>query len=64
MAATQLAKFGVQHVARGVGRLTNEVILHGKGSYVTLDSGRKMLDFTTGIGVTGLGASWLVLNKT
>lgn len=55
MATTQLAKFGVQHVARGVSRLTNEVITSAKGSYVTMDSGRKLLDFTTGIGVTGLG---------
>ena len=27
----------------------------GEGSYVTLGDGRKMLDFTCGIGVTNLG---------
>ena len=30
-------------------------MVKGEGSYVTLSDGRKMLDFTTGIGVTGLG---------
>lgn len=53
--ASTLAKFGAKHVARGVNRLTNEVIASGKGSYVTMESGRRLLDFTTGIGVTGLG---------
>lgn len=28
----------------------------GEGSYVTYEDGRKMLDFTCGIGVTNLGA--------
>lgn len=51
------ALFGAEHTARGVQRLLNAVIVKGEGSYVTLDDGRRMLDFTTGIGVTGLGLS-------
>lgn len=30
----------------------------GKGSYVEYDDGRKMLDFTCGIGVTSMGESF------
>jgi 4-aminobutyrate aminotransferase-like enzyme len=50
------AAFGAEHTARGVNRLVNAVVVKGEGSYLTLDDGRRMLDFTTGIGVTGLGA--------
>ncbi|KAG8681218.1 hypothetical protein FRC09_017673, partial [Ceratobasidium sp. 395] len=57
------AEFGVEHTARGVNRLVNAVIVQGEGSYVTLDDGRKMLDFTTGIGVTGLGHCHPVVSK-
>ncbi|KAI4144036.1 MAG: hypothetical protein L6R39_004342 [Caloplaca ligustica] len=53
--ASALAQFGVRHVARGIGRLSNEIIESGSGSYVTMTSGRRMLDFTCGIGVTNLG---------
>lgn len=35
--------------------MANAVITGGKGSYVQLADGRKMLDFTCGIGVTNLG---------
>lgn len=49
------ADYGVKHTARGVSRMVHGVIVNGEGSYVTLDDGRRMLDFTTGIGVTGLG---------
>lgn len=55
MSATKLAQFGTRHVARGIGRLLPEVFGTGAGSYVTTVSGRKMLDFTCGIGVTNLG---------
>jgi 4-aminobutyrate aminotransferase len=54
-AAAKLTQFGVKHVARGIGRLSPEVLESGTGSYVTTVSGRKMLDFTSGIGVTNLG---------
>ena len=55
MSATALAQFGTKHIARGVGRLVSEVIESGSGSYVTMVGGRKMLDFTCGIGVANLG---------
>lgn len=50
-----MASFGDRHVAKGVGRLTQNVLKKGSGSYVWNDEGRKMLDFTAGIGVTSLG---------
>jgi len=55
MSVSKLAQFGIKHIARGVGRLATEVIESGSGSYVTMMGGRKMLDFTSGIGVTNLG---------
>ncbi|KAL6715337.1 hypothetical protein ACLMJK_007603 [Lecanora helva] len=55
MAALALAQFGVKHVAKGIGRLSQEVIESGSGSYVTMTSGRKYLDFTCGIAVANLG---------
>ncbi|KAH7346204.1 4-aminobutyrate aminotransferase [Rhexocercosporidium sp. MPI-PUGE-AT-0058] len=55
MSLSKLAQFGVQHVAKGIGRLSTEVLESGSGSYVTSTSGRKLLDFSSGIGVTNLG---------
>ncbi|KUJ11897.1 4-aminobutyrate aminotransferase [Mollisia scopiformis] len=55
MSLSKLAQFGVKHVAKGIGRLSTEVLESGSGSYVTAVGGRKMLDFTSGIGVTNLG---------
>lgn len=55
MATTKLAQFGTKHIAKGIGRLSTEVLESGSGSYVTTTTGRKMLDFTCGIGVTNLG---------
>ncbi|KAH8588379.1 4-aminobutyrate aminotransferase [Bisporella sp. PMI_857] len=55
MSVSKLAQFGAKHVARGIGRLTTEVLESGAGSYVTTVEGRKLLDFTSGIGVTNLG---------
>lgn len=54
-AVSNLVRFGERHVAKGLGRLTNSVISKGKGSYLYMEDGRKLLDFTTGIGVAGLG---------
>ena len=39
-----------------MGRLVPGIMEKGEGSYVTYEDGRKMLDFTCGIGVTNLGA--------
>jgi 4-aminobutyrate aminotransferase len=63
MAAAKLAEFGTRHVARGIGRLASEVIESGSGSYVTMASGRKFLDFTCGIGVANLGHSHPAVTK-
>ncbi|PIL35804.1 hypothetical protein GSI_01464 [Ganoderma sinense ZZ0214-1] len=48
-------QFGKKHVTAGLGRVVDAVLTKGEGSYVTLGDGRKMLDFTCGIGVTNLG---------
>lgn len=55
MSVSKLAEFGIKHVAKGIGRLSTEILESGAGSYVTTTEGRKMLDFTSGIGVTNLG---------
>ena len=51
-----LVDFGRKHVTAGLGRKIEGIMAKGAGSYVTLGDGRTMLDFTTGIGVTNLGA--------
>jgi hypothetical protein len=53
--ADSLVAFGQQHVTKGLGRLTEAVMAKGEGSYVTFEDGRRMLDFSSGIGVTNLG---------
>lgn len=53
--AAELVSFGQKHVAKGLNRLVDDVIQSAEGSYVTLTSGKRLLDFTTGIGVTNLG---------
>ncbi|KDQ57466.1 hypothetical protein JAAARDRAFT_35178 [Jaapia argillacea MUCL 33604] len=55
MATSSLSEFGQKYVNKGLGRLTEAVITKGQGSYIDLDDGRHMLDFTSGIGVTNLG---------
>lgn len=55
MSVSKLAQFGTKHIAKGIGRLSQDVLESGAGSYVTTTEGRKMLDFTSGIGVTNLG---------
>jgi hypothetical protein len=52
-----LLDFAQRHVTKGVNHLTEDVFVKGDGSWVTMHSGRKLLDFTSGIGVTNLGAS-------
>ncbi|KAK3214173.1 hypothetical protein GRF29_28g2223379 [Pseudopithomyces chartarum] len=49
------AAFGEQHIAKGIGRLTKHVFEEGKGTYITTDQGKKLLDMTSGIGVVNLG---------
>lgn len=49
--------FGTKHITKGLGRMTEGIMIKGSGSYVTYDDGRTFLDFTCGIGVTNLGTS-------
>lgn len=55
MSVTKLTEFGTRHIAKGIGRLANEVIESGSGSRLTMVGGKRYLDFTSGIGVTNLG---------
>ena len=55
MNATELLAFGKQHVARGLSRLKEDIIISGEGSWVTLADGTRAIDFSCGIGVTNLG---------
>ncbi|KAG9316635.1 acetylornithine aminotransferase [Chiua virens] len=50
-----LVAFGQRHVTAGIGRLTEGVMSKGEGSYLTFEDGRRILDFSAGIGVTNLG---------
>ncbi|KAH9957355.1 acetylornithine aminotransferase [Russula dissimulans] len=50
-----LLEFAQRHVSKGLNRLTEDVIESGDGSWVTMQSGRRLLDFSCGIGVTNLG---------
>ena len=55
MNTTELLAFGKQHVARGLSRLKEDIIVSGEGSWVTLADGTRAIDFSCGIGVTNLG---------
>ena len=55
ISAENLYAFGAKHVTKGLGRITEGIMTKGEGSYVVYDDGRRMLDFTCGIGVTSLG---------
>lgn len=50
-----LVEFGQRHVTAGIGRLTQAVMSKGEGSYLSFEDGRRILDFSCGIGVTNLG---------
>ena len=54
-----LHAFGVNHITRGIGRISEGIMTKGEGSWVVYDDGRRMLDFTCGIGVTNLGACFM-----
>lgn len=53
--AEQWRDFAANHIARGLGRLHNDVIVRGEGMYLYSGEGKQYLDFTAGIGVTNLG---------
>mgnify|MGYP002713364080 CR=1 FL=1 len=50
-------EFAGRHLAAGVGRMSKLIIERGQGTYVWTVEGKKLLDFTTGIGVTSTGES-------
>jgi 4-aminobutyrate aminotransferase len=45
----------MEHLFRGVGRLSSLSFERGKGSFVYTTSGQRLLDFTSGIGVVNTG---------
>ncbi|WVQ85429.1 4-aminobutyrate transaminase [Cryptococcus sp. DSM 104549] len=53
--AAQWADFGRDHVSHGLGRLRDHVIVKGEGMDLITADGKRLLDFTAGIGVTNLG---------
>jgi 4-aminobutyrate aminotransferase len=53
--AAQWADFGRSHVSHGLGRLRDHVIVKGQGLELFTAEGKRLLDFTAGIGVTNLG---------
>ncbi|KDN46108.1 hypothetical protein K437DRAFT_223842 [Tilletiaria anomala UBC 951] len=52
---SEAASFGAAHIARGIGRMSTHVLAKGQGSYLTTDTGKHLLDLTSGIGVVNLG---------
>jgi hypothetical protein len=60
ISAENLHAFGAKHITKGLGRITEGIMTKGEGSYVVYDDGRRMLDFTCGIGVTSLGRLTMV----
>lgn len=53
-----MSSAGVPRIVHGVKHALPEVIISSaKGSYLSTECGRKMLDFSCGIGVTNLGHS-------
>ncbi|PCH43389.1 hypothetical protein WOLCODRAFT_25882 [Wolfiporia cocos MD-104 SS10] len=53
-AQSDLLKYG-QYVNKGLGRSLDGILTKGEGSWITMDDGRRLLDFSCGIGVTNLG---------
>lgn len=46
---------GKEHLARGIGRMSEMIMTKGKGSWIWNSENKKFLDFTSGIAVTNLG---------
>lgn len=47
MALSAAAQYGAQHLTRGIGRLSQHVFGEGHGSYLTTDTGKRLLDMTS-----------------
>jgi glutamate-1-semialdehyde aminotransferase len=56
-ASSHLVQVGQHHVTKGLTRIAPGVLTKGEGSYAVFEDGRRMLDFSCGIGVTNLGMS-------
>ncbi len=52
---TQLYEENFSHMTPALSRIFNFVADHAEGSYIYTDDGKKLLDFTSGIGVTNTG---------
>ena len=52
---TQLYEENFPHMTPALSRIFNFVADHAEGSYIYTDDGKKLLDFTSGIGVTNTG---------
>lgn len=46
-----------QHLAKGIGRMSDMIMIKGQGSWIWTSDHRKLLDFTSGIAVTSVGHS-------
>ena len=55
MAINQLYQENFPHMSPAWSRIFNFVAERAEGSYIYTDDGRKLLDFTCGIGVTNTG---------
>ncbi len=53
--ASRHSPFAIRHLSPVWTHMSNLVIDHASGSYVYSTDGRKVLDFTSGIGVTNTG---------
>lgn len=61
--AAQWSDFGREHVSHGLGRVKDHVIVKGEGLNLYTADGKKLLDFTAGIGVTNLG-QWVLSSSS
>jgi len=52
MSLSAAAQFGTQHLTRGIGRLSQHVFVEGRGSYLTTDTGKRLLDMTSYVSPT------------
>jgi len=44
---SQAAKFGAQHITRGIGRMSQHVFTEARGTHLFTDQGKRLLDMTS-----------------
>ena len=54
-ASSELRTIADRHITKGIGRLRDHIFKEGRGLRVLTSDNEKLLDFTSGIGVTSLG---------